>query len=223
MKYDIDSFYKNVKKILEERDIPQKEIYTEIGMQQSNFSNAYNRTGGKKFTLEQMLNIAEYLGCSLDYMFSTGADNEGEKYIRIPKMSEWTCADLLPLLFSLRKSGAKIHLIDTTAPDFPFENETVDVTALIFSKKFSMKAWPSFIGSNADMLINTAMREWAQIIESTNNLDEDSKELMLSTWENKKIDQLRNVVLTDKPIEYVIDEKTKQYVIYERPDEKQSD
>ena len=35
-------------RILDERDIPLKEIYTAIGMAQANFSNDYNRKNGKK-------------------------------------------------------------------------------------------------------------------------------------------------------------------------------
>lgn len=211
MKYDIDAFYKNMQNILEEREISYKEVYTAIGMQQSNFSNAYNRRNGKAFTLAQMLAIAEFLDCSLDALFTSEYYADGEKYIKIPEMSKWTCADLLRLIFALRKSGSEMQFVNTRASFPPFFSET-DVTAIYFAKKFNLHDILSFMGSNTEMLINSAMREWSKILESTENIDDESRELMLSTWETKKLEQFKNMILSDDLVEYKMDENSKRYV-----------
>ena len=214
MKYDINAFYDNMRNAIEKRGLSYKEIYTELGMQQSNFSNAYHRKKHKQFTLDQMLRITEILGCSLDEMFTRETDGYGAQYIKIPDMSKWTCSDLLKLLFSLRKSGGEVKFLDAKVLDsFSYE---IDVTGLYFSKRFGLKN-NYFGGSNtSDMLINTVLREWAQIIRSTENVDSESREFMLSKWEENKIEQHKNIMLSDEPIEYDIDSRTKQYFRIEK-------
>ncbi len=209
-KYDINAFYKNMQMIFEEREITYKEVYSAIGMTQGNFSNAYHRKNGKRFSLEQMLGISEFLGCSLDYMFTGDPLTDTEKYIQIPSMSKWTCKNLLELIFSLRKSGAYCRFIDTKAPCYPF-SDLVDVTAIYFSKRFNVVGDWSLSGSNTDMLINSVIREWSQIQKSTENIDEESRELMLSTWEKKKIEQLSSIELNEEHNTYDIDKETKRY------------
>lgn len=206
MRYDINAFYENMYRILDERDIPLKEIYTAIGMAQANFSNAYNRKNGKKFSINQMLAIAEYLGCSLDFLFTNKIEDSGERYLKIPEMSKWTYADFFQLIFSLRKSGSELTFVNTKVTD-KF-NKNVEVTAITFLKTINLQH--SFWD---DHLINSVIKEWAQILDSTESLDDDSKELMINTWEQKKIQQLENIVLADDHKSYVIDEKTKQYQV----------
>ena len=206
-----------MRSIIEKRGLAYKEIYTALGMHQSNFSNAYNRKNGKRFTLEQMLSIAELLGCSLDELFRKEKDEKGIQYIRIPEMSKWTCSDLLRLLFSLRKCGGGVHFSDIKVTDYPFPNE-VEVTVLYFTKRFSLKNVMSFAGDNHEMLINTVLREWAQIIQSTENIDAESRELMLSKWEENKLEHHKNLMLSDDIITYDKDEMTKQYFRIERDD-----
>ncbi|MBP3818070.1 MAG: hypothetical protein J6H31_07160 [Butyrivibrio sp.] len=206
MRYDINAFYENMYRILDERDIPLKEIYTAIGMAQANFSNAYNRKNGKKFSINQMLAIAEYLGCSLDFLFTNKIEDSGERYLKIPEMSKWTYADFFQLIFSLRKSGSELTFVNTKVTD-KF-NQDVEVTAITFLKTINLQH--SFWD---DHLINSVIKEWAQILDSTESLDDDSKELMINTWEQKKIQQLENIVLADDHKSYVIDEKTKQYQV----------
>lgn len=206
MRYDINAFYENMYRILDERDIPLKEIYTAIGMAQANFSNAYNRKNGKKFSISQMLAIAEYLGCSLDFLFTNKIEDSGERYLKIPEMSKWTYADFFQLIFSLRKSGSELTFVNTKVTD-KF-NKNVEVTAITFLKTINLQH--SFWD---DHLINSVIKEWAQILDSTESLDDDSKELMINTWEQKKIQQLENIVLADDHKSYVIDEKTKQYQV----------
>lgn len=206
MRYDINAFYENMYRILDERDIPLKEIYTAIGMAQANFSNAYNRKNGKKFSINQMLAIAEYLGCSLDFLFTNKIEDSGERYLKIPEMSKWTYADFFQLIFSLRKSGSELTFVNTKVTD-KF-NKDVEVTAITFLKTINLQH--SFWD---DHLINSVIKEWAQILDSTESLDDDSKELMINTWEQKKIQQLENIVLADDHKSYVIDKKTKQYQV----------
>ena len=206
MRYDINAFYENMHRILDERDIPLKEIYTAIGMAQANFSNAYNRKNGKKFSIDQMLAIAEYFECSLDFLFTNKTEDSGERYLKIPEMSKWTYADLFQLIFSLRKSGSELTFVNTKVTD-KFDQD-VEVTAITFLKTINLHK--SFWD---DHLINSVIKEWAQILDSTESLDDDSKELMVNTWEQKKIQQLKYIVLADDHKSYVIDENTKQYQV----------
>lgn len=201
-----------MRSILEKRNISSKEVYTAIGMAQANFSNAYNQKNGKRFSVEQMLAIAEFLGCSLDYMFADGESSNTEKYIHVPEMSEWTCKNFLEMLFLLRKSDCGCQFINIKAPAKPFYDQ-VDVTALYFTKRFNIKNVISVEGSNAEMLINSVIREWSQIIESTSNLDEESRELMLSTWEKRKIEQLECIELANQHQQYDLNNETKEYFV----------
>ncbi len=211
-KYDINSFYRNMRRILDERDISSKEVYTVIGMAQANFSNAYNQKRGKRFSIEQMLAIAEFLGCSLDDMFTSDRSNSGEQVIRIPDMSNWTCADLLKIIFSFRKSECGLQFTNIKEKCKPFHDE-VDVTAIYFPKRFNLHKVITYSGSNYEMLINTVLREWSQIIESTTNLDASTKEYILSTWESRKIEQMRYVELSDSGKAYTISQGTGRYVV----------
>lgn len=213
MKYDIDSFYENMQMHMEKRSISQKEIYSSIGMAQANFSNAFNRKNGKHFTVEQMLQIAEFLNCSLDELFSKNNINSSEKYIKIPNMSEWTCRDLLALIFSLRKSQCKYGFKDITVGDgFMEEN----YTALYFSYSIEEKNAGFFGSSGSVKIVNSIIKEWSQILESTKRVDAESRELMLSTWEIKKLEQVQNIKLDDSVCKYDLDSNSK---IYNKVDE----
>ena len=216
-KYDIDAFYKNMQSIITEKGIKPKEIYTTLGMRQSNYSNAFHRKNGKRFTMEQMLSIAELLCCSLDEMFTKENDVKGVQYVKIPEMSKWTCSDLLQLLFSLRKCGGGVNFANTLVRDYPYTEE-VEVTSIYFTKRFDIKNVMTFIGHNDGMLINSVLREWAQIQLSTENVDAESREIMLSTWEKKKLEQHKDILLNDELITYDMDEKTRQYFQVERND-----
>ena len=210
MKYDIDAFYENMQNAIIERGIIYKEIYNFLGMRQSNFSNAFHRKNGKRFTLEQMLSIAEFLNCSLDEMFTTEKERIGAQYLKIPEMSKWTCSDLLRLLFALRKSEGNLNFADTKVIEYPFMEE-VEVTTIYFTKRFILDSFP-FTTDNGDMLINSVIREWAQIIKSTENIDSESRELMLSKWEEKKLEQHKNLMLSKDMVTYDMDRITKQFI-----------
>ncbi len=208
--FDIDSFYRNMEYIIDKREIPLKEIYSAIGMGQSNFSSAYRRKNGRHFSVEQMLAITEYLNCSLDYMFRKSHNESDGRIIQIPEMSKWTCADLLELVFLLRKSEGGCRFVNTKAINEPF-NDEVDVTAIYFSRKFDLKNVVSFSGENTEMLINTVIREWAKIIEGTSSLDEETRELILSTWEKGKKEQMENILLSDEHKTYDFDNNKNKY------------
>lgn len=204
MKYDINNFYENMHSILKERNIPLKDVYLAIGMAQSNFSNAYNRKNGKKFSVEQMLAIAEYLNCSLDYLFTKNIHGTEGGFIKIPEMSKWTYADLFELIFALRKSESGLCFVNTHMKDI-FDND-VDITAIYFDKEVNLDK--RFYNKR---LINDVIKEWSQILDSTKELDNESRELMLNTWEQKKIQQVKNILLDDKNNSYAIDANTKHY------------
>lgn len=48
--------------------------------------------------------------------------------------------------------------------------------------------------SNDEMLIESVMCEWSQIIEITSDFDKESRKLILTTWEQEK-EQLRQIEL----------------------------
>ena len=212
MKYDINAFYRNIQGILKEREISNKEIYNAIGMSQGNYSNAINRKNGKQFSAEQMLRIADYLDVSLDEIFSTKEMQSDTEYLQIPARNKWTYADLLKVLFSIRKSGVEFDFenIEISRPQKLYD--CMPLTALIFTERLSIAEMPSFVNSNAEMEINHILHEWSNIISCTKNIEDESKELMISTWENDMIEQVKEVIISkDNHLQYKRDEKTKIY------------
>ncbi len=48
--------------------------------------------------------------------------------------------------------------------------------------------------SNDEMLIESVMCEWSQMVEITSDFDKESRKLILTTWEQEK-EQLRQIEL----------------------------
>ncbi|MCR4929400.1 MAG: helix-turn-helix transcriptional regulator [Lachnospiraceae bacterium] len=217
MKYDIDSFYKNMQSILKEKNIANKEIYSAIGMSQGNYSNAINRKNGKQFSAEQMLKIADYLDVSLDEMFSTKEMHTDTQYYQIPGRNRWTYADLLRILFAIRKSGIEFDFenVELNCPEKMIDH--VPMTALVISERLNIAGCFSFMNSNSDMEINNILCEWSNIISCTRNIEKEARELMITAWEDGIINQVKEIVIDpNSHVEYKRDENTKEYHVFIR-------
>lgn len=100
----------NIKSLIEARGISQSDLAGAIGMSQPNLSKALNPNDKKRFTLEQVFQLSQYFGISIDELTGNEA---GEKAVASPR-------SLLPLLTTLHKEKA-IRFTTVTEKEYVYE------------------------------------------------------------------------------------------------------
>ena len=66
--FNNDILISNIKTLMSNNSVTQEIMAWAIGMSQPNFNHAINNTGGKRFTIEQIFDMAHYFGVSIDWL-----------------------------------------------------------------------------------------------------------------------------------------------------------
>lgn len=74
--YNYDILIDNITLLLKNANITQKQLGEEIGMSQPNISKALNKNDKKRFTLEQIIEIANYFNTSIDALFNNSPSSD---------------------------------------------------------------------------------------------------------------------------------------------------
>lgn len=75
--FNNDILISNIQKLMSNRALTQERMAEALGMSQPNFNHAIHSTGGKRFTIEQIFDIAHYFGVSIDWLMG----NQGSETI----------------------------------------------------------------------------------------------------------------------------------------------
>ena len=67
-KFNNDILISNISTLMSNNSVTQEKMAQAIGMSQPNFNHAIHNTGGKRFTIEQIFDIAHYFGVSIDWL-----------------------------------------------------------------------------------------------------------------------------------------------------------
>lgn len=67
-KFDIDILKRNINGLLKNKGITQQQLAEALGMSQSNVSKALSEKDKKCFTVEQIFEIADYFGVTIDWL-----------------------------------------------------------------------------------------------------------------------------------------------------------
>ena len=65
----------NISMLMSNNSVTQEKMARELGMSQPNFNHAIHNTGGKRFTVEQIYDIAHYFGVSIDWLLGNQDDS----------------------------------------------------------------------------------------------------------------------------------------------------
>lgn len=90
--YDIDILKDNIKKRMNELSVTQSKLSEETGIPQPTISNVLSKKNGSNFTVIQLIEIAQYLECSIDDL--VGLNTQKKQKIE-------TLSDILELLFEI--------------------------------------------------------------------------------------------------------------------------
>lgn len=67
-RFNNDILISNISALMSNNSVTQEKMAQAIGMSQPNFNHAIHNTGGKRFTIEQIFDIAHYFGVSIDWL-----------------------------------------------------------------------------------------------------------------------------------------------------------
>ncbi len=67
-KFNNDILISNISALMSNNSVTQEKMAQAIGMSQPNFNHAIHNTGGKRFTIEQIFDIAHYFDVSIDWL-----------------------------------------------------------------------------------------------------------------------------------------------------------
>lgn len=67
-KFNNDILISNISVLMANNSVTQEKMAQALGMSQPNFNHAIHNTGGKRFTIEQIFDIAHYFGVSIDWL-----------------------------------------------------------------------------------------------------------------------------------------------------------
>ena len=71
-RFNNDILISNISALMSNNSVTQEKMAQAIGMSQPNFNHAIHNTGGKRFTIEQIFDIAHYFGVSIDWLEQAG-------------------------------------------------------------------------------------------------------------------------------------------------------
>lgn len=165
-KYDICIFKKNIKKMMENKNVKQETICNITGLQQPQVSKNLSNKTSNFFTLEQTLEIADYFGVTVNELLMPS-----EKTTEVKKLQIETASDLLNILFDISHvTPINIELITVDKEVKPIDNNvlTHERYAIYFNNKF----------------INETIGEWQKISDATSSVkDKESGKRLLELWE----------------------------------------
>lgn len=170
--YDMDILKNNIKTIMHKKNITQTKLADAIGMQQSAVSAILNPGTAEKtkksFTVIQLINIANYLECSIDEL--VGAKKEDSK------LAFETLSDVLEMLFKI-DSSININICECLAgkmnkPTEPLETPVPTViTGLYFNHPAIIKI----------------LNQWKELKSS--DIAEPTKSEIIRIWQKNIIQQ----------------------------------
>lgn len=96
--YDINILKNNISKLMKEKGITQTDLAREINMQQSGVSVALDEKKSSCFTIAQLVDIKEALGCTMDELFLPPDKQKNNKN------NIETVSDILEMLFKIDDS-----------------------------------------------------------------------------------------------------------------------
>lgn len=67
-KFNNDILIRNISMLMMNNSVTQEKMAQVIGMSQPNFNHAIHNTNGKRFTIEQIFDISNYFGVSVDWL-----------------------------------------------------------------------------------------------------------------------------------------------------------
>ncbi|MCQ2414062.1 MAG: helix-turn-helix domain-containing protein [Clostridia bacterium] len=66
--FDNDVLLRNISMLIASNNVTQEVLAGKLGMSQPNFNRAIHNTDGKRFTIEQIFDLAHYFGVSIDWL-----------------------------------------------------------------------------------------------------------------------------------------------------------
>lgn len=173
--YDINKLKRNVKRLMEERGIKQKELEegTKVGdtpiIRQSQISKILAGDNSNCFTLSQIIAIAEYFKVSVDELLGLNEEKQAPQYE--------TLSDIASALFAMARSNTGLT-IGVVSVDVEIMDEISGYPRCAKGNKSAIY----FENDTIDKLI----REWSEI----HNLHGVScKDKLLNLWENEQLEK----------------------------------
>ena len=165
--YDIDILKDNIKKRMNELSITQSKLSEETGIPQPTISNVLSKKNGSNFTVIQLIEIAQYLECSIDDL--VGLNTQKKQKIE-------TLSDILELLFeidcNIEIKTAECKTVDTVeTPD----GEVSEITN---------------IGIYLDHPdIKDTLKQWNELKKS--NIEKTTKNKVIELWKSDILEKYR--------------------------------
>ena len=167
--YDIDILKDNIKKRMNELGITQSELSKVTDIQQPTISKVLSKKDGSNFTVIQLIEIAQYLECSIDDL--VGLNTQKKQKIE-------TLSDILEILFEI-DSNIEIEIVECTVDEGNYEE------ILPFGSERK---------GNAIHLdcpdIENILEQWNELKRC--NIEETTKNKVMKLWKEDVLEKYRN-------------------------------
>ena len=181
--YNID-IKRNIRQLMKEHkpEIKQKTLVDITGLTQSNVSKCLSEEHKNRFTLDQLIAIADYFEVSLDSLIGRNLDNIKQKNA--------TMQDIISALFELEKVNFEINIRQDTIEDCnPYSGETLHHKIVSHDISFSLNYLDNFLSEWK------SARTMIAKIKSTSKVAKD----MYDSWKKEKLNEAANISLDGSP------------------------
>lgn len=167
--YDIDILKDNIKRRMNELSITQSKLSEKTGIPQPTISNVLSKKNGSNFTVIQLIEIAQYLECSIDDL--VGLNTQKKQKIE-------TLSDILELLFEI-DSNIEIEIVECTVDEGNYE----EIMPFGSGRKG--------IAIHLDRPdIENILEQWNELKRC--NIEETTKNKVMELWKEDILEKYRN-------------------------------
>lgn len=169
--YDTNILKRNISRITKERNITQSELAAAIGMQQPAISKILSCNDSSCFSIQQLVNIANYLHESVDTLLGVTPIDEPQK--------ETSLSDLCQKLFEIDEvQNIEIGICETGEYEI-IDDITVEQTPITTECMFFKNEQ-----------ISQILKEWKEV-KSHGSLSKQTKRKIVQLWKDDTINETK--------------------------------
>ena len=166
--YDINILKRNIKKLMKEKNITQKELAQKIGCEQPRVHSALDTNSSACFTIPQLVSISYYYNISIDKLI--GLDT-----VKKAQAKEISMDDICAKLFEIDHDVIEIKI-------GPCRTEKHQIVDSFTGEEVAVETWGIYFDNKA---ITDFLEEWNTVKESMNKVaNKKTKEKMIKLWES---------------------------------------
>lgn len=151
--YDINILKRNIKKLMKEKNITQKELAQKIGCEQPRVHSALDTNSSACFTIPQLVSISYYYDISIDKLI--GLDT-----VKKAQAKEISMDDICTKLFEIDHDVIEIKI-------GPCRTEKHQIVDSFTGEEVAVETWGIYFDNKA---ITDFLEEWNTVKESMNKV-----------------------------------------------------